>query len=138
MGEVFSNRGLGIYGVSDVFNAVKAGVADTVIVTDNIDYVKLETKCKKCGNTVQKIVDRASIVMSKQDIMTKPCHLCSSMDYELSEQDIVEYLEELTAITGARLEVISGQTEEGNQLTSLGGIGAILRFRPTGKMQNLT
>jgi peptide chain release factor subunit 1 len=138
MGEVFSNRGLGIYGVSDVINAVKAGAADTVIVTDNINYVKLETKCKKCRNTEQKIVDRASIVMSKQDIMTKPCRLCSSVDYELSEQDIVEYLEELTAITGARLEVISGQTEEGTQLTSLGGIGAILRFRPTGKMQNLT
>jgi peptide chain release factor subunit 1 len=132
MGEVFSNRGLGIYGVNDVINAAKSGVADTVIVADNINYLKLETKCKKCGNTEQKVVDRASIVMSKQDITTKPCRLCGSTDYELSEQDIVEYLEELTAITGAKLEVISGQTEEGNQLASLGGIGAILRFRPTG------
>jgi peptide chain release factor subunit 1 len=132
MGEVFSNRGLGIYGVNDVINAAKAGVADTVIVADNINYLKLETKCKKCGNTEQKMVDRASIVMTKQDITTKPCRICGSTDYELSEQDIVEYLEELTAITGAKLEVISGQTEEGNQLASLGGIGAILRFRPTG------
>jgi peptide chain release factor subunit 1 len=132
MGEVFSNRGLGIYGVNDVINAAKAGVADTVIVADNINYLKLETKCKKCGNTEQKMVDRASIVMTKQDITTKPCRLCGSTDYELSEQDIVEYLEELTAITGAKLEVISGQTEEGNQLSSLGGIGAILRFRPSG------
>jgi peptide chain release factor subunit 1 len=132
MGEVFSNRGLGIYGVNDVINAAKAGVADTVIVADNINYLKLETKCKKCGNTEQTMVDRASIVMSKQDITTKPCRVCGSTDYELSEQDIVEYLEELTAITGAKLEVISGQTEEGNQLASLGGVGAILRFRPTG------
>jgi peptide chain release factor subunit 1 len=132
MGEVFSNRGLGIYGVNDVINAAKAGVADTVIVADNINYLKLETKCKKCGNTEQTTVDRASIVTTKQDITTKPCRICGSTDYELSEQDIVEYLEELTAITGAKLEVISGQTEEGNQLTSLGGIGAILRFRPTG------
>jgi peptide chain release factor subunit 1 len=132
MGEVFSNRGLGIYGVNDVINAAKSGVADTVIVADNINYLKLETKCKKCGNTEQKMVDRASIVITKQDIATKPCRICGSTDYELSEQDIVEYLEELTAITGAKLEVISGQTEEGNQLASLGGIGAILRFRPTG------
>ncbi|MFZ0648757.1 MAG: hypothetical protein WAM27_11120 [Nitrososphaeraceae archaeon] len=29
---------------------------------------------------------------------------------------------------------MSGQTEEGNQLASLGGVGAILRFRPTGKI----
>ena len=72
--------------------------------------------------------------MSKQDVMTKPCRSCGSIDYEVSEKDIVEYLEEISAITGARLEVISGQTEEGNQLASLGGVGAILRFRPTGKI----
>lgn len=134
MGEVFSNRGLGIYGVGDVIKAVEAGIADIVIVTDNVNYIKLESKCKKCENTEQNIVDRASLVMSKQDIMTKPCRSCGSIDYEISEKDIVEYLEEISAITGARLEVISGQTEEGNQLASLGGVGAILRFRPTGKI----
>jgi peptide chain release factor subunit 1 len=34
-------------------------------------------------------------------------------------------------MTGGRLEVISGKTEEGSQLASLGKIGAILRYRPT-------
>jgi peptide chain release factor subunit 1 len=134
MGEVFSNRGLGIYGVGDVIKAVEAGIVDNVIVTDNVNYIKLESKCKKCENTEQNIVDRASLVMSKQDVMTKPCRSCGSIDYEVSEKDIVEYLEEISAITSARLEVISGQTEEGNQLASLGGVGAILRFRPTGKI----
>ena len=134
MGEVFSNRGLGIYGVGDVIKAVEAGIVDNVIVTDNINNIKLESKCKKCENTEQNIVDRASLVMSKQVIRKKPCQSCGSIDYEVSEKDIVEYLEEISAITGARLEVISGQTEEGNQLASLGGVGAILRFRPTGKI----
>ena len=54
MGEVFSNRGLGIYGVSDVIKAVEAGIVDNVIVTDNVNYIKLESKCKKCENTEQK------------------------------------------------------------------------------------
>jgi peptide chain release factor subunit 1 len=134
MREVFSNKGLGIYGVGDVVKAVESGFADMVIVTDNISYVKLESKCKKCENTEQKIIDRSSLVPSKQDIMTKPCRSCGLTDYDISERDIVEYLEEFTTISGARLEVISGQTEEGNQLTSLGGIGAILRFRPVGHM----
>jgi peptide chain release factor subunit 1 len=44
--------------------------------------------------------------------------------------DIVDYLEELAIMTGAKLEVISAKTEEGAQLASLGRIGAILRFRP--------
>ena len=134
MGEIFSNKGLGIYGVGDVVKAVEAGFADMVIVTDNISYVRLESKCKKCGNKEQKVIERLSLVPSKQDIMTKPCRSCGLADYDISEMDIIEYLEELTMISGARLEVISGQTEEGNQLASLGGIGAILRFRPVGQM----
>ena len=50
-------------------------------------------------------------------------------DVELSEQDIIEHLEELSLMSGSRLEVISGKTEEGAQLASLGKIGAILRFK---------
>jgi peptide chain release factor subunit 1 len=134
MSEVFSNKGLGIYGVGDVVKAVEAGIADIVIVTDNISYVKVESKCKKCEKTEQKVIDRSSLVPSKQDIMTKPCPSCGQTDYDITERDIVEYLEELATISGARLEVISGQTEEGNQLASLGGIGAILRFKPVSKM----
>jgi peptide chain release factor subunit 1 len=34
-------------------------------------------------------------------------------------------------MTGSKLEVISGRTEEGAQLASLGKIGALLRFRPS-------
>jgi peptide chain release factor subunit 1 len=32
-------------------------------------------------------------------------------------------------MTGSRIEVISGKSEEGMQIASLGKIGAILRFR---------
>ena len=75
------------------------------------------------------------MITSKQELVAKPCTSCGSIDYDISEKDIVEYLEELTTITGSRLEVISAQTEEGNQLASLGGIGAILRFKPVGNVR---
>jgi peptide chain release factor subunit 1 len=130
MGEVFSNKGLGIYGVKEVTNAVQSGIADIVIVADNVTYLVLESKCKKCEHLDQTVIDRSSAVTTRQQIMAKPCPMCGSTDYDISEKDIVEHLEELTAVTGTRLEVISAQTEEGNQLASLGGIGAILRFKP--------
>jgi peptide chain release factor subunit 1 len=135
MGEVFSNRGLGIYGVKEVTNAVEAGTADIVIVADNVSYILLESKCKKCEHIGKMVIDRSSMITSKQELMAKPCPSCGSIDYDISEKDIVEYLEELTTITGSRLEVISSQTEEGNQLASLGGIGAILRFKPVGNVR---
>ena len=133
MAEVLSNNGLGIYGVNDVVKALENGYADTIIVTDNVTYLKIDTKCKKCGYIDQEIIDRASSFPLKQKILEKPCPSCGAVDYEQSEKDIVDYLEELCIMSGGRLEIISAQTEEGSQLASLGKIGAILRFRPLGR-----
>jgi peptide chain release factor subunit 1 len=131
MSEVHSGRGLGIYGIYDVINNLQSGLVDTVAVTDDISYLQLLVKCRVCGNIQEKIVDRPSLIASKQELSSKPCPKCNASDYDIAEKDIVDYLEELTLMTGSKLEVISGKTEEGAQLASLGRIGAILRFRPS-------
>ncbi len=130
MGEVHTGRGLGIYGIHDVISAAKNGVADIVVVTDDVSYVRLEFKCKVCKTAQEKVVERSEIVATKQQLLSKQCPTCGATDYEVVEKDIVEYLEELATMTGSRLEVISGKTEEGAQLGSLGKVGAILRYRP--------
>jgi len=73
----------------------------------------------------------ADLISIKQELLSRPCPSCSSVEYESSERDIVDYLEELVTITGSRLEIISSKSEEGAQISSLGRIGAILRFRPS-------
>jgi peptide chain release factor subunit 1 len=130
MAEVHSGRGLGIYGIHDVVKALESGVADMVLVTDDITYVKLEIKCKACKNVQTMMIDRPQLVTTKQEWLSKQCSVCSSTDLELVDKDIVDYLNELAIKTGCRLEVISGKTEEGAQLASLGKIGAVLRYKP--------
>jgi peptide chain release factor subunit 1 len=66
----------------------------------------------------------------KQEIVSRPCPSCNAIDFEIYEKDIVDYFEELVTLSGSKLEVISGKTEEGAQLGSIGKVGAILRFRP--------
>src|SRR5919112_4460932 len=129
MGEVHSGRGLGIYGLDDVVNNLKSGITDLIIVTDDINLVRLEAICKKCNNTFEKIVDKEHLMDTKQNIISKPCPKCSSMDFLIKEKDFIDYLEELAALSGTRLEIISSKTEEGNQIQSLGKIGALLRFK---------
>ncbi len=131
--EVHMGKGLGVYGIFDVINYLKNGIADMVIVTDDITFLRLEITCNKCQNIQEKFIERADLIKTKQDLLSKPCPNCNSPDQTSTEQDIVEYLEELCAMSGARLEVISGRTEEGSQLTSLGRIGAVLRFKPVNK-----
>ena len=131
MTEVHSGRGLGIYGVNDVVKALESGIADLVIVTDDVTYIKLEIRCKSCKNTQTIIVDRSQVIATKQEWLSKQCPSCHGSDLELIDQDIVEYMNELAIKTGCKLEVISGKTEEGSQLASLGKMGAVLRYKPT-------
>lgn len=127
--EVYSGKGLGIYGIYDVINSLKNGFADLVIVNDDITVVRVEIKCNKCQNIQEKFIERSELMSLKQEFTSNTCPSCGSQDLELSDQDIIEYLEELSLMSGSRLEVISGKTEEGAQLASLGKIGAILRFK---------
>ncbi|MGZ5489495.1 MAG: peptide chain release factor aRF-1 [Nitrososphaeraceae archaeon] len=127
--EVYSGKGLGIYGIYDVITSLKNGFADLVIVNDDITIIRLEIKCNKCLNNQEKFIERNELMSLKQELTANACPNCGSQDLESSEKDIIEYLEELSLMIGSRLEVISGKTEEGAQLASLGKIGAILRFK---------
>jgi peptide chain release factor subunit 1 len=130
MSEVHSGRSLGIYGIHEVVKNLENGIADMVIVTDDISFVRLEFRCKTCKTVQARVVDRPQIVATKQENM-KQCPSCHGTDIEAVEKDIVDYLDELAKMTGCQFEVISGKTEEGSQLASLGKIGAILRYKPT-------
>lgn len=130
MSEVHSSKGLGIYGIFDVLKAMQGGIADLILITDDISYVKLDFKCRSCKTVQEKVVDRPSLIFAKQEMSSKPCPSCGTIDYDISEKDIVDYMQELATMAGARLEVISGQMEEGAQLASLGKAGAILRYKP--------
>ena len=131
MSEVFSGKGLGIYGLNDVVNNLKAGITDSIIATDNIDLIYLEVICRKCDFRYEKIVERDQLVETKQNIISTPCSKCGGQDYTINEKDFIDYLEEYASLAGTKLDIISSKTEEGAQIQSLGKIGALLRFKPT-------
>ncbi|MGI0044787.1 MAG: peptide chain release factor aRF-1, partial [Nitrososphaeraceae archaeon] len=72
------------------------------------------------------------LLAARQELVSSSCRNCGNVDQDFKESDIVEYLEDLASSTGAELEIISGKSEEGAQISSLGKVGAILRFRPSG------
>ena len=64
------------------------------------------------------------------ELKDTPCPGCKSMDNESAQQDLVDYIALIASQTGVTVEVISGKTEHGIMLASLGKIGAILRYNP--------
>ncbi|HET6590657.1 MAG: peptide chain release factor aRF-1 [Candidatus Nitrosocosmicus sp.] len=130
MSEIFSGKGLGVYGLNDVVNYLKSGITDSIIVTDNVDLVFLEVACNKCNNKFERIVERDQLVDLKQSILSTPCKNCNGIDFSINEKDFIDFLEEYASLSGTKLDIISSKTEEGAQIESLGKIGALLRFKP--------
>lgn len=128
--EVNSHSGLGVYGLQDVIELLKNNVVKTLIITDDTNLNRVEGKCRRCQNTQETIIERRDVIPKKTEYSSKPCPACNAMEVEPNEQDIVDYLELLAAKTGSKLEVVSGSAEHGTMLSSLGKVGAILRYNP--------
>ena len=128
--QINNNTGLGIYGLDDITNHLKNNIVDTLIITDNTELYKVESKCNRCNNIQEKIVEQQKVISTKTEFQNSACPSCKATNIETNEQDIVDYFALLAAKTGTKIEVISGNAEHGLMLASIGKIGAILRYNP--------
>ena len=128
--HINSHSGLGTYGLNEIIELLKKNVVDTIIITDDTDLNRIEVKCKRCQHIQEEMVERPNVIPRKTELLNSPCPSCKAMDLEASEQDIVDYLALIAVKTGSKIEVISGRAEHGVMLSSLGKIGAILRYNP--------
>ncbi|RNJ75329.1 MAG: peptide chain release factor 1 [Nitrosopumilus sp. H13] len=129
--EINSHSGLGAYGLQEIIGYLKNNVVKTLIITDDTDLHRVEGRCGRCQHTQEEILERPQVIPKKTEYSNNPCPECKAMEVKTAEQDIVDYLEILSAKTGSLLEIISGKTESGAMLGSLGKAGAILRYNPS-------
>jgi len=127
--EASRENGLAAYGIEAVENSLKQANAETVIVVDDLNLIRLKVKCKSCGNEIIEYLSRDEYVKRKQEILSNPCNKCQKTDYETEEEDYIDYIAEKADLIGAKVEVISSKTESGAMLKNFGGIGVLLRYR---------
>ncbi|MDE1861818.1 MAG: peptide chain release factor aRF-1 [Thaumarchaeota archaeon] len=128
--DIHNSKGLATYGLKDIIDLLKRNVVDTILITDDTNLRKIDITCKRCQTVQSEILERPKVIPRIQELMSTPCPNCKSMDLESSERDIVDYLSLLADQTGTKIEVISGSTEHGAMLSSIGKVGAFLRYNP--------
>ncbi len=129
LGEVNRQGGLAVYGLPRVIEALGKASTDVVLVSDDLDMVRIDADCKKCGTVKSDTVAASKKIQERQEMTSTPCAKCGATDYDVVERDLVDVLEEMAFQVGSKVEVISSGTEEGNMFKSFGGVGAILRYR---------
>ena len=127
--EVNKQGGLAVYGLPRVMEALAKASTDVILVSDDLDTVRLDAKCRRCGTDKSEVVKATEKILRKQNMISTPCTNCGSMDYDVVERDIVDVLEEMAFQVGSKVEVISSGTEEGSMFKTFGGVGAVLRYR---------
>ena len=127
--EVNKAGGLAVYGLPRVIDTLQKANAEVVLVSDDLNTVRIEAKCKKCGTVRAETALGADKVQKKQEIVSEPCGSCGASEFDVSEKDVVDVLEEMAFQIGSRVEVISSGTEEGNMFRTFGGVAALLRYR---------
>lgn len=129
--EVGHDTGLATYGEDEVRRSLYEGRVKTLLLSEELDRVRVTIGCSSCGYTEQRTVRRAEVAALEQEIGGQGCPKCSTPTLSITEtMDMVDELAEVAEQTGVDVEIISLQTEEGVALKeSFGGIVATLRFR---------
>ncbi|MCJ7423979.1 peptide chain release factor aRF-1 [Candidatus Bathyarchaeota archaeon] len=132
--EVGHDTGLITYGEEYVRRALEAGSVKTLLLFDELDLSRVTLKCNACGYQEQQTLKNQNLVSLGQTLQGKPCPKCKAPAIGIGEtQDIVDNFAQLAEYTNAEVEIISGETEEGQMLkNSFGGIAAMLRFSAQG------
>jgi len=117
--------GLAAYGEDNVKLALQSGAVETLLVSEDIRKSKIDLKCPKCGFKNEMIVSHIPDEIK--------CDKCGE-DMEIEkEEDLVRQLFRSAEAVGTKIEMISGESEEGELLkTAFGGLAAMLRY-PMGR-----
>jgi peptide chain release factor subunit 1 len=129
--EIGQDTGLATYGEEEVRKHLNNGIVDTLLLSEDLDAVRVTMKCGSCDYVEEKTMKIHEVAEFEQKISTEGCPKCSVPSLSVIEtKELIDELAETAEMVGTDVEVLSGETEEGQMLkNSFGGIAAILRYK---------
>ncbi len=114
--------GLAVYGEKEVREYLEKGAVDILLISEGLRKYRVQWKCPQCGKEISETI--------KGDIQIKRCPECGVEMDIVEKKDLIEEYYELAENSGAKVELISDESEEGKIFANaFGGIAAILRYR---------
>ncbi len=120
------SQSMGTYGEGHVRKALELGAAQIILCSEGLRKDRVHLTCSGC-----QVVSDLTIDHEADELR---CPRCKKVqDVPAERVDLVDDLRALADTTGASVELISGESEEGSMLLrAFGGVGAILRYSPQG------
>jgi len=126
------DTGLVTYGEDEVRSALKRGLVRSLLVSERFEESRVTVRCPNGDYMEELTVKGKEPEAIRHEFEGKTCPKCSAILEVPEIEDVVDELARTAAQSGAEVEVISAQTEEGRMLKQgFGGIAAVLKFRQT-------
>lgn len=123
---VKDKKSLAAYGEAEVRAMLDLGAVDTLIISEGLRKYRTTIACEACG------LNRTHTTTIKNEGITA-CPECGGPRIDVEVEDIIDELSSMAEESGATVEIISEDSDEGNTLmTAFGGIAALLRYSPGG------
>ncbi|MFC1486757.1 peptide chain release factor aRF-1 [Thermoproteota archaeon] len=129
--EIGQDTGLATYGEDDVRKHLNNGIVDTILLSEDLDLIRENVKCGSCNYTMQETMKIHQVPEFEQQTNGSSCPKCNVPTLAVTDkQELIDELAEAAEVAGTKVEILSGDTEEGQMLKkSFGGVAAILRYK---------
>ncbi len=129
--EVGHDTGMITYGEAEVRRLLQSGAVRTLLISEDLDLVRVTIKCGACNYEEQHTVKGKEVSDFEKDLTGRACSACKAPSFTIvDKKDVVDDFAELAELSNTDVEVISAETEEGQMLkNAFGGLAAILRFK---------
>ena len=129
--EIGQDTGLATYGEDEVRKYLNNGIVDIILLSEDLENVRVTVKCGSCDYIKEETMKMHQVAEFEQKTNGSACPKCSVPTLAVEEtKEIIDELAETAELAGTTVEVLSGETEEGQMLKkSFGGVAAILRYK---------
>ncbi len=126
--HLVKDTGFITYGEREVRRALELGAVDKLLISEGYDKVRVRAKCNVCGWEEVKTMTEEEFHVYRKNLTH--CPKCGSQNVSIEKWDVAEELIKMAEESGSDVEIISLDTEEGQQFyKAFGGLGAFLRFK---------
>ncbi|MBI2546883.1 MAG: peptide chain release factor aRF-1 [Candidatus Aenigmarchaeota archaeon] len=110
-----------VYGYTQTIEALNIGAIETLLVSEEFDWVRVKLKCDNTHETEKDLPG--------SEIGRQTCGVCGAALKVQDKDYLGELLSEKAQNFGTTVEIISTDTPEGMQFKQLGGIGGFMRYK---------
>jgi peptide chain release factor subunit 1 len=126
--------GIVAYGEKEVRELLNQSAVDTLLLSEALDTIRVKVSCNSCDYRKEETIRRSDLDQIQQTTQNSLCPKCNSPLTIAEIKPTIDDLGELAEKTNAKVEIISTETEEGQELKeAFGGVAALLRYRITSR-----